>query len=132
MVGFPGETDAEFEETLAFVERMPFTYLHVFPFSPREGTPAADNAIQISRAVKRERSCALRSLIARKNLEFRESFVGRRVSAVAMGTGEASTRALSSNFIDITLTRSVTKAPRITDIRIDSVEGRHTFGLPLN
>ena len=55
MVGFPGETDGEFEESLAFVREIGFSRAHVFPYSPREGTPAAAMDGQVSSHVKRER-----------------------------------------------------------------------------
>ncbi len=78
MVGFPGETEAEFEETRAFIERLPFTYLHVFTYSERPGTPAAALP-QVPVRVRKERNRVLRELAAAKNLEFRRSMVGRDV-----------------------------------------------------
>ncbi len=59
IVGFPGETDEEFAETLNFARRAEFLHIHVFPFSPREGTPAATMQHQVSAAVKRDRVAAL-------------------------------------------------------------------------
>src|SRR4051794_15986943 len=67
MVGFPGETDELFRETYDFIERLPFTYLHVFTFSARPGTPAATMPNQVHAAVARERNRVLRELVARKN-----------------------------------------------------------------
>jgi threonylcarbamoyladenosine tRNA methylthiotransferase MtaB len=102
MVGFPGETDADFEATRSFIERMPFTYLHVFTYSQREGTPAAAMSGQVSRALQRNRSRILRELIAAKNLRFRRSLVGRRFSAVTLDRREASrTLALSDNYLSV-------------------------------
>jgi threonylcarbamoyladenosine tRNA methylthiotransferase MtaB len=80
MAGFPGETDAEFEESRAFIESLPFTYLHVFTYSERPGTPAAECADQVSMEVRKERNRILRELGARKNLEFRRSMMGRTLS----------------------------------------------------
>ena len=65
MTGFPGETDAEFEETRAFIESLPFTYLHVFTYSERPGTPAAASQ-QVPMEVRRDRNRILRELAARK------------------------------------------------------------------
>jgi threonylcarbamoyladenosine tRNA methylthiotransferase MtaB len=56
IVGFPGETEAEFVETMAYVENIRFADIHVFPYSPREGTPAADFADQIDGTIKAERA----------------------------------------------------------------------------
>ena len=62
IVGFPGETDADFAETAAFVEDVGFTKLHVFRYSPRPGTPAAQRADQVPEDVKKDRSSCLRRL----------------------------------------------------------------------
>ena len=131
MVGFPGETDDEFEQTRAFVERMPFTYLHVFSYSSREGTEAAGMSQQIPKAVKRERNRILRHLIDRKNLEFRSELVGSTVSAVTLAAGEGGTRALSENFVDIDLVAGGSEPSRLTDVRIDAVEAGRTIGSAL-
>src|SRR6266436_1538445 len=71
MGGFPGETEAEFEESRCFIDSMPFTYLHVFTYSERPGTPAAESAEQVPAAVRKERTRVLRELAAEKNLAFR-------------------------------------------------------------
>ena len=70
MVGFPGETDEEFEQTRAFIERLPFTYLHVFTYSSRPGTPSAEMPDQVPVQVARERNRVLRELIAEKKRAF--------------------------------------------------------------
>lgn len=98
MTGFPGETEAEFRETYEFVERMPFTYLHVFTYSERPGTPAAEGP-QVPQAVRKERTRALRELGARKNLEFRRKMVGRTLSAVTLDNGKA----LTENYLCVEL-----------------------------
>ena len=77
MVGFPGETDSEFEATRQMIESLPFTYLHVFTYSARPGTPAASMAKQVPVQVARERNRILRELAAEKKLAFMRSFVGR-------------------------------------------------------
>lgn len=128
MVGFPGETDDEFEQTRAFVERMPFTYLHVFSYSSREGTEAADMDAQVPKSVKRERSRVLRELIDRKNLEFRRNLVGSTVSAVTLAAGEGTSRALSENFVEIHLKSEETEPGLLTRVRIESVEAGRTVG----
>ena len=73
MAGFPGETDAEFEESRQFIESLPFTYLHVFTYSERPGTPAAECPDQVPMPVRKERNRVLRELAAAKNLRFREA-----------------------------------------------------------
>jgi threonylcarbamoyladenosine tRNA methylthiotransferase MtaB len=104
MVGFPGETDELFEESRSFIERLPFTYLHVFTYSSRPGTPSAAMPDQVPVHVARERNRVLRELAAEKNLEFRRTFIGQTLDVITLQTGnEGSTEALSSNFLKISL-----------------------------
>jgi len=108
MVGFPGETDAEFEETQHMIEDLPFTYLHVFTFSARPGTPAATMPNQVPVNVARERNRVLRELASEKKLEFMRSFVGRELEAITLNvTSEdvdgVSTEALSDNYLKVKL-----------------------------
>ena len=84
MVGFPGETDDEFLETYRLIEASPLTYLHVFPFSARPGTVAADMDNPVPEHVARFRGRQLRSLIAQKNAAFREAFVGRQLDVLVL------------------------------------------------
>jgi threonylcarbamoyladenosine tRNA methylthiotransferase MtaB len=84
MTGFPGETDAEFEDTRRMVEDLPFTYLHVFTFSARPGTPAAAMQNQVPVSVARERNRILRELVAEKKRKFMDSFVGQRLEAITL------------------------------------------------
>jgi threonylcarbamoyladenosine tRNA methylthiotransferase MtaB len=100
MVGFPGETEALFEESRQFMEAMPFTYLHVFTYSERPGTPAAEMADQIPVRVRRDRNRVLRDLAARKNIAFRSSLLGRDFMAVTL---DPPGRALTDNFVQVTL-----------------------------
>jgi threonylcarbamoyladenosine tRNA methylthiotransferase MtaB len=76
MVGFPGETDDEFSESLAFVESVGFSRLHVFRFSPREGTPAAAMPDRVPGSIVKERSESMRALGARLEQGFNRRFVG--------------------------------------------------------
>jgi threonylcarbamoyladenosine tRNA methylthiotransferase MtaB len=82
LVGFPGETDDGFARTLRFLADLPVDYLHVFPFSPRPGTPAAALAGQVDGRVARARASELRRVSAEKRAVFAERFVGRRVEVL--------------------------------------------------
>ena len=84
MTGFPGETDAEFECTRRLVEKLPFTYLHVFTYSARPGTPAAALRNQVPVHVARERNKVLRDLAAEKKFAFMQSFVGQPLQAITL------------------------------------------------
>ena len=102
MVGFPGETEERFEESRSFIEHLPFTYLHVFTYSPRPGTPAAAMPDQVPVNIARERNRVLRELAARKNLEFRRRFNGRALDVITLQNGnEHWTEALSDNYIKV-------------------------------
>ncbi len=79
IVGFPGETEADFKATMAFVARMGFSRLHVFPFSARPGTPAARLPDKVSEEVKQARSQALRKLGRQLARSYRTRFAGRRL-----------------------------------------------------
>ncbi|MDD4495863.1 MAG: tRNA (N(6)-L-threonylcarbamoyladenosine(37)-C(2))-methylthiotransferase MtaB [Eubacteriales bacterium] len=79
MVGFPGETDEEFEQTYSYLTEIPLTQMHVFKYSRRKGTPAAEYEGQVDPYVKEERSKRLLSLSAAKTLEFNKRFIGRRM-----------------------------------------------------
>jgi threonylcarbamoyladenosine tRNA methylthiotransferase MtaB len=115
MTGFPGESDAEFEETRAFIQSLPFTYLHVFTYSERPGTPAATSLEQVPMEVRRDRNRVLRELAAAKNLEFRRRMVGRMLSVVTLTDG-----ALSDNFLKVEL--ATPRAPnQLIDVKIGSV-----------
>src|SRR5437016_7668836 len=86
MVGFPGETEAEFEETRRVIEDLPFTYLHVFTYSARPGTPAAAMPNQVPVHVARERNRILRDLASGKHLDFMRSFIGKTIDAITLNT----------------------------------------------
>jgi threonylcarbamoyladenosine tRNA methylthiotransferase MtaB len=100
MTGFPGETEEEFEDSRAFIESLPFTYLHVFTYSERPGTPAAESPDQVPQGVRKRRTHILRELSARKNREFRISMLGRTLSAVTIQDGRV---ALSENYLKIAM-----------------------------
>jgi threonylcarbamoyladenosine tRNA methylthiotransferase MtaB len=115
MVGFPGETEAEFEESRAFIDTLPFTYLHVFTYSERPGTPAAASGDRVPMEVRKERNRALRDLAARKNLEFRRAMIGRTLSVVTLTDG-----ALSGNFLKVELAMP-REANQMLDVKIGSI-----------
>ncbi len=117
MVGFPGETGADFEENRQFIEQLPFTYLHVFTYSERPGTPAAKSPVMVPMPIRKERNRVLRELGDRKNREFRERMVGRTLSAVTLH--EPGT-ALTGNFLKVELA-SLRDANAMVGLRIGGV-----------
>jgi len=104
MVGFPGETEALFEESRSFIASLPFTYLHVFTYSSRPGTPSAAMPDQVPVHIARERNRILRDLGEEKNLAFRRGFLGRTLDAITLQTANSdSTDALSDNYLKISI-----------------------------
>jgi len=97
MVGFPGESDREFAETYELIEKSPLTYLHVFPYSARPGTPAADMPHRVPQHVSRARARALRELIGPKNEAFRRRMIGESLDVLVLQSGEG----LSANFLQV-------------------------------
>jgi threonylcarbamoyladenosine tRNA methylthiotransferase MtaB len=98
MTGFPGETEGEFEESLRFIDQQPFTYLHVFTYSERPGTLAAERGQPVPIEVRRERTRILRHVSDRKNVEFRRRMIGKTLSAVTLDEGGV---ALTGNFLKV-------------------------------
>ena len=136
MVGFPGETDAEFEETRRMVEELPLTYLHVFTYSPRPGTPAAAMKNQVPGQDARTRNRVLRDLAAIKGQEFMRSFAGCVIPAITLsasrdlpaeGVDAASTEALTDNYLRLFL-RGKHDPNRWVQARIDHVAASGLFG----
>jgi threonylcarbamoyladenosine tRNA methylthiotransferase MtaB len=128
MVGFPGESEAEFGETRRMVEELPFTYLHVFTYSARPGTPAAEHEQQVPVALARERNCVLREIATRKKAAFLRSLVGREVAAITLQSGGSGfTEALTDNYLKARVAGSVA-ANRWIPVRVGAVEGEALVG----
>jgi threonylcarbamoyladenosine tRNA methylthiotransferase MtaB len=123
MVGFPGETDADFEETRQFIDSLPMTYLHVFTFSARPGTPAAAMPGQVHPQVMKERNRILRELAARKKREFQQTFIGRDLQAITLTNFNGThTECLTDNYQKLWL-EGQWEANQWMRARIDRVEG---------
>jgi threonylcarbamoyladenosine tRNA methylthiotransferase MtaB len=110
MAGFPGETDAEFEATRRLISDLPFTYLHVFTYSARPGTPAAAMPNQVPVHIARQRNKILRDLAAEKKLAFMQSWIGKSLEAITLkvehnSSGEKFTEALTDNYQKLYLKR---------------------------
>ena len=128
MVGFPGETDADFEETRAFIDSLPFTYLHVFTYSSRPGTPSASMPNQVRGDLTRERNRILRELAARKKRSFQQQFIGHELQAITLTNFEnGRTEALSDNYQKLWLKgrhdSNLLVTPRIIGIDSDALIG---------
>jgi len=132
IAGFPGETEEDHQATLSLIERLPLTYLHVFSFSSRPGTAAADLRDQVSEQVIARRARELRALGDKNKAAFQAAQTGRtmRVLTLNRNGNNASgpwTRALSSNYLDV---RVAGKWPpnQFLDVRITGVTDGHLSG----
>lgn len=133
MIGFPGESDALFRETYEFIDKLPLTYLHVFPFSARPGTAAFElhRSKPVHGEAVKERKAALKALIFAKNEAFRRQFVGSELSVVTLaGGGSDSTEALADNFISVRIS-GVFPANRLLRVRATGVGADYVFAVPV-
>ncbi|HMB83950.1 MAG TPA: MiaB/RimO family radical SAM methylthiotransferase [Terriglobales bacterium] len=130
MVGFPGETEAEFGETRRMIEKLPFTYLHVFTYSARPGTPAAEQPGQVPVAGARERNRVLREIASGKKAAFMRSLVGTVVEAITLRSGGAEfTEALTDNYLKMKVSGHH-EANRWMDVNVEGVNGEVLMGKP--
>jgi threonylcarbamoyladenosine tRNA methylthiotransferase MtaB len=130
MVGFPGETEAEFEETRRMIEELPFTYMHVFTYSARPGTPAAAESRQVPVAIARERNRILRELASKKKAAFMQSLVGTAVEAITLQSGGGGfTEALTDNYLKVKISGRH-EANQWMKLRVEGVPGEMLAGSP--
>ena len=125
IVGFPGETDEDFDELCAYLERSPLTHLHVFPYSDRPGTAAAAMGGRVPGAVIRDRGRRIREVSARLAHNFRESQVGQVRPALTIEDGAT---VVTDNYLKLRL-RGRHEANRWLHARIDDVVDGALLGL---
>ncbi len=129
MVGFPGETAEDHAASVQFIESLPYTYLHIFPFSARPGTPASAAAGQVNGRVARERSQEIRAIINAKRRAFLAAQVGRRTVALALDELEDGARvALTTNYLKVVLPGSDVPPNRLVDVQIARAVSGNLFG----
>lgn len=132
IAGFPGESDSEFLETRDMVARLPITYLHVFPYSPRPGTPAAVAPDQVPDRIRRERGKELRDIAAARRISHAESLVGRNIEAVDIRQSSQGVMALSADYTRVIVTNRFDMATGRRMIRITGAQGAIVTGTDLN
>ncbi len=131
IAGFPGETDADHESTVAFIKQLPFTYLHVFSFSKRPGTRAAALPDEVPAAVIKQRARELRALGAAKSAVFCRSQIGRTLRVLTLHPVEAfapqASPALSSNYLRARVC-GTWPANLWLDVRVENCAGPYVLG----
>lgn len=132
MVGFPGEDEKAFENTRRFIEELPVAYLHVFPYSSRPGTAAADFSDQIPDSVKKKRGKILRDIGKLKRIAYNKKFIGRELSVLAENTGDRETglmKGFSNNYIPVLIENGETwMSNQIITVIAESLAGGKILG----
>jgi threonylcarbamoyladenosine tRNA methylthiotransferase MtaB len=131
ITGFPGESEEDHAATLAFIERLPFTYLHVFSFSKRPGTKAATLANEVPGAIIKRRARELRALGESKAAAFRQSQIGRTLRVLTLHPSNElpgrQTPALSGNYLRV-FVDGVFLANQWLDVRVSSCRETYLVG----
>ena len=131
IVGFPGESDAQFERTRRLIEELPLSYLHVFPFSKRPGTKAAKMEGMVDEKVKKKRAAVLRALGEAKRRAFGAGFVGRTLQVLFEGRRDRETgllTGLSDNYIRVLAEGPDAWMGGIHDVRVEEAKEKCVVG----
>ena len=131
MVGFPGETEKDFEKTVQFLEGLPLAYLHVFSFSPRSGTPAAGFSDQVDGWVKKARSRQMRLLSRQKRIVFRSRFIGKELEALVLnqaGPKPGYRVALTGNYIPVFVEAGQAQVNHMVMVKLLKVNKHEAWG----
>jgi len=125
IAGFPGETEEDAAATEALIEALPFTYLHVFPYSARNGTEATGRPGHVDRATIARRAARLRALGTAKAAAFRRALVGRAEDALVLETRDRATRdlvGLTGNYVEVVFAGPDALMRRVVQVRVTAVE----------
>ncbi len=132
IVGFPGEGEAEFENTRRLIEELPFSYLHIFPYSDRPGTPSSEMSGHVSPEVKKERTRVLRGIDSAKRRAYREAQIGSSLDVVCekrLGNGLYTGK--SENYLNIYFANASCQPGRAVRIWISEGFQDGLIGVPL-
>ena len=133
IVGFPGESHENFTNTVSVIEELPIGYLHVFPYSRRPGTPAADFPDQVDSKTIKNRGKILRGIGNRKREEFYRRFLGKRLSVLIESKRDVDTKYLkgfSRNYIPVLIDVGEDMVNEEIPVTITKVRDGKVFGLP--
>jgi threonylcarbamoyladenosine tRNA methylthiotransferase MtaB len=131
IAGFPGESESDFAETMACVEGLPFSYLHVFPYSPRKGTEAVGLGGELDQRTIARRSRALRELGRAKSDAFRGRLVGTTQDVLVLETRERATGALvglTGNYVEVAFDGPDGLMRTLARVRVTGADAARTVG----
>jgi len=125
LIGFPGETEKAFENTYSLIKELPVTYLHVFPFSVRKGTPASKYPQQADSRTIKARCEKMRTLGNQKKQAFYKKFIGKTVKILIESKRDESTgflKGITSNYIPVHIPGSDDLINSTVQVRIEQIE----------
>jgi len=132
IAGFPGEGKDEFNNTYRLLEELPLSYLHVFPYSDRPHTAAAEFSDKIPEKIKKERAHLLRQLSARKKTEFATRFLGKKIFLLVEKTKDKNTglyKGFSQNYLQVLLENGrASSVNNIVEARIEKLSEGKIYG----
>ncbi len=129
MVGFPGETDEDFRETVRLLEQLPLAYLHVFPYSARPGTPAAAMQDQVAGPVVRERARELVALGDRRWRTYIKGLAGHVLDVVVERVEGGLARGTSRRYATVRWPASDERRGQVVRVRVEASDGQECFGI---
>jgi threonylcarbamoyladenosine tRNA methylthiotransferase MtaB len=132
IVGFPGETEADFAATVELVQTLPFSYLHVFPYSARRGTEAAGRPGRLDPRTVADRARRLRAVAETLRRRFREALVGRSEDVLVLETRDRRSGdlvGLTGNYVEVSFPGPDRLQRRIARVRVTAVEAAATRGV---
>ena len=131
LIGFPGESESAFENTYKLIDKLPISYLHVFPFSSRPGTKAANLPNKVNAGIIKDRCERMRILGNEKRMTFYQVFVAQVLPILIETKREASTnflKGISSNYLPVLIDAGDHLKNKIVDVKIQKLEGVKLFG----
>jgi threonylcarbamoyladenosine tRNA methylthiotransferase MtaB len=134
IVGFPGETNEEFAESLAFVHQMEFAGGHVFSYSSRPGTPAARYPNQVPAMIRKQRSAELRAVLSESSLRFKQRFLGQRLevlweTASAFEPQGWQMEGLTDNYLRVAAFSERKRWNEVDQVKLVEIKGDLIFGV---
>jgi len=131
LIGFPGEGEKEFDNTYALIEELPVSYLHVFPFSARPGTAAAELPDRVQPDALKARCDRMRRLGQKKRMNFYRKFIGEKMPVLIEAKRDAASgllKGISSNYVPVFIDAGDELKNTIIDVKIERLEGNRLFG----
>lgn len=128
IVGFPGETDEDFEKSLAFVSEIGFAKVHIFPYSKRKGTKAAAMKDQVQKLIKKQREEKLFAATEKSRKEFLDAYVGKTVEVLAESCTGNTYTGFTKNYISVKFDSDRALTNTLVNVTVTDCDGEHLYG----